>query len=169
MHYFYRQGRPITMDQWVELRREGDYYLVGNLTEDREDGTRIEISTVWLGLDHQFGVGPPLIFETMIFITTENSRAESKWMREHLPRRLMQIKDSSLPAHPYHPLTIPEWPEYPGPKDPEHPYHQLQWRWISEEQAKKGHELIVQAFREDKDPRVVIDEWLNEERKEGMQ
>lgn len=29
---------------------------------------RILVSTVWLGLDHAFGPGPPLIFETMIFI-----------------------------------------------------------------------------------------------------
>jgi hypothetical protein len=25
------------------------------------------VSTVWLGLDHSFGHGPPLIFETMVF------------------------------------------------------------------------------------------------------
>jgi hypothetical protein len=25
------------------------------------------ISTVWLGLNHRFGLGPPLIFETMVF------------------------------------------------------------------------------------------------------
>lgn len=25
------------------------------------------VSTVWLGLDHNFGEGPPLIFETMVF------------------------------------------------------------------------------------------------------
>ena len=27
----------------------------------------VEISTVFLGLDHQFGDGPPLLFETMVF------------------------------------------------------------------------------------------------------
>ena len=27
---------------------------------------KIHISTVWLGLNHQYGDGPPLIFETMI-------------------------------------------------------------------------------------------------------
>lgn len=26
-----------------------------------------KLSTVWLGLDHSFGFGPPLIFETMAF------------------------------------------------------------------------------------------------------
>jgi hypothetical protein len=25
------------------------------------------VSTVWIGLDHRFGDGPPLIFETMVF------------------------------------------------------------------------------------------------------
>lgn len=25
------------------------------------------VSTVWLGIDHSFGSGPPLIFETMVF------------------------------------------------------------------------------------------------------
>src|SRR5437868_3160304 len=25
------------------------------------------VSTVWLGLDHSFGGGPPMIFETMVF------------------------------------------------------------------------------------------------------
>lgn len=28
----------------------------------------LDISTVWLGLDHQYGSGPPIIFETMIFV-----------------------------------------------------------------------------------------------------
>ncbi len=27
----------------------------------------IRVSTVFLGLDHSFGVGPPLLFETMVF------------------------------------------------------------------------------------------------------
>lgn len=27
----------------------------------------VEVSTVFLGLDHQFGLGPPLLFETMVF------------------------------------------------------------------------------------------------------
>ena len=27
----------------------------------------VRVSTVFLGLDHSFGVGPPLLFETMVF------------------------------------------------------------------------------------------------------
>ena len=30
-------------------------------------GQDVMVSTVFLGLDHQFGDGPPLLFETMIF------------------------------------------------------------------------------------------------------
>lgn len=44
--------------QWFETaqRQLGDYM--------RED---IRVSTVFLGIDHRFGEGPPLIFETMVF------------------------------------------------------------------------------------------------------
>lgn len=28
---------------------------------------KADISTVFLGLDHQWGIGPPLLFETMVF------------------------------------------------------------------------------------------------------
>lgn len=31
------------------------------------------VSTVWLGLNHQFGSGPPLIFETMVFPSESDS------------------------------------------------------------------------------------------------
>jgi hypothetical protein len=30
-------------------------------------GDDAEVSTIFLGLDHSFGSGPPLIFETMVF------------------------------------------------------------------------------------------------------
>lgn len=37
---------------------------------------QIRVSTVWLGLDHNFGGGKPLIFETMIFL---NHRSMEMW------------------------------------------------------------------------------------------
>ena len=30
-------------------------------------GAKVHVSTVWLGLDHSYDGGPPLIFETMVF------------------------------------------------------------------------------------------------------
>src|SRR5262245_56271021 len=38
------------------------------------------LSTVWLGLDHNYSGGPPLIFETMLF---EKNSAESLDMRRY--------------------------------------------------------------------------------------
>jgi hypothetical protein len=41
----------------------------------------IEVSTVFLGIDHQFFAGPPLLFETMVFggDLDQNCRRCSTW------------------------------------------------------------------------------------------
>ena len=62
--YYDRQGNPITAEQWGKLIGEGNRVARGEVTFR---GVRVEVSTVWLGLNHQFGDGPPQIFETMIF------------------------------------------------------------------------------------------------------
>jgi hypothetical protein len=63
--YFDREGKPITdVTEWVRLFGDAEYKRVAY--DELEDG-RYTISTVWLGLNHQFGRGPPLIFETMTF------------------------------------------------------------------------------------------------------
>lgn len=40
------------------------------------------VSTVWLGLDHQFGDGPPLIFETMVFSPDRNDEDMERYTTE---------------------------------------------------------------------------------------
>jgi hypothetical protein len=35
---------------------------------EREIAGRLCVSTVWIGIDHSFGHGPPLYFETMLFL-----------------------------------------------------------------------------------------------------
>ena len=64
--YYDRQGNPIDMYRAAELRSDPNYKVVavGRITGPEID---IAISTVWLGLDHNWGDGPPLIFETLIF------------------------------------------------------------------------------------------------------
>jgi hypothetical protein len=68
--YFDRAGTPIDVWAWAKL------------LEDELDIRRValdfigpyRISTVWLGLDHQFlPGGPPLIFETMVFALDEEN------------------------------------------------------------------------------------------------
>ena len=48
----------LTWAKWFEKAER-------HVADDTIDGVRI--STVFLGLDHQYGQGPPLLFETMVF------------------------------------------------------------------------------------------------------
>ena len=62
--YYDRQGRPITDTMaWAKKFEDPNYKRVARtlLSNGRM------VSTIWLGLNHQFGDGPPLIFETMVF------------------------------------------------------------------------------------------------------
>lgn len=70
--YYDRQGKPMTMEQWAATFECG--------VDKREELNRVAqtfvwpcwISTVWLGIDHRCGgKGPPIIFETMIFVSED--------------------------------------------------------------------------------------------------
>ena len=60
--YFARNGDEITMEQWTQLFSDHDYKRVA-----LDEVGPYQVSTVWLGLNHNWGEGPPLIFETMVF------------------------------------------------------------------------------------------------------
>jgi hypothetical protein len=61
--YFDREGKPLPMCAWAVLFEDRhEYGAIG-----KTDVGPWWISTVWLGMDHQWGDGPPLIFETMVF------------------------------------------------------------------------------------------------------
>lgn len=47
---------------------------------------KVNISTIFLALDHAYGNGPPMLFETMIFGGKEN---ESEWRYSTLKEALM--------------------------------------------------------------------------------
>ena len=65
--YYDINGKPITAQEWSKM------YTREN---QRVDATTLPdgkwVSTVWLGLNHQYGDGPPLIFKTMVFPSEEN-------------------------------------------------------------------------------------------------
>lgn len=67
--YYGLHGQRISRDEFLRLWAPDAAGQVGSFTRRvayaEKGGT--EVSTVWLGLDHGFGYGPPLIFETMIF------------------------------------------------------------------------------------------------------
>lgn len=62
MRYFDRDGQPISLGQYEALFTDDDYRRVALSHIDD-----VEVSTVWLGLDHSLGGRVPMIFETMIF------------------------------------------------------------------------------------------------------
>jgi hypothetical protein len=59
---FDRDGNPLDLMGWAALIEDQNYKRVAF-----SQVGAVEVSTVWLGLNHNFGSGPPLIFETMIF------------------------------------------------------------------------------------------------------
>jgi len=63
MSEFYDQeGRPMEIMEWGRARQD-----LANIIVARDERDEIMVSTVWIGIDHGWGQGPPIIFETMIF------------------------------------------------------------------------------------------------------
>lgn len=62
--YFDRQGQPIDLITWAGLFEDRVYAQVAF-----DQVGPFRVSTVWLGLNHNYSGGVPLIFETMIFDT----------------------------------------------------------------------------------------------------
>ena len=61
--YYDRAGKPLSLAEWaVSFGRQQD-----KVVEQTALPNNRRVSTVWLGLNHQYGDGPPLIFETLVF------------------------------------------------------------------------------------------------------
>jgi hypothetical protein len=77
MRYYILEGRtprPVSMETYLESLTVGGEFAPHIAKTDiyprgPEDG-KIHISTVFLSLDHGWGSGPPVLFETMIFPDT---------------------------------------------------------------------------------------------------
>ena len=65
MNYILEGHNPVGVDDiitWGKWFETADRHVAKTAINDE-----INVSTVFLGLDHSFGGGPPLLFETMIF------------------------------------------------------------------------------------------------------
>lgn len=82
MSHFDRQGAAISLESWVRLFGDDSYKIVS------QHWIRgYMVSTVWLGLDHNFfGGGAPLIFETMIFPPGDEAGEDGVWSEHHCER-----------------------------------------------------------------------------------
>jgi len=62
-HYILKDKKAVPVDliTWAKWFETADLHVAMDEIGD------VRISTVFLGLDHQFGDGPPLLFETLVF------------------------------------------------------------------------------------------------------
>ena len=84
--YYGWDGQPISRDEWLAL-------FMASRTVGLANTTRGQVSTIFMGTDLGFGMGPPLLFETMVFggvldsaigryATLEEARAgHAEWVR----------------------------------------------------------------------------------------
>jgi hypothetical protein len=73
--FYDRQGARIDLMDWARKFEDRKYSV---LAQHWVRGWKV--STVWLGLDHGFGMSPaPLIFETMIFAPKDATIGREDW------------------------------------------------------------------------------------------
>jgi len=63
---------PTDLMTWGRWLQNNDRKIANTVVGDNT------VSTVFLGLDHSFGVGPPLLFETMIFSTDDDDEYQTR-------------------------------------------------------------------------------------------
>lgn len=78
------KGNPIPCEDLMEWARwmEKVDRRVGSDIFTGKSGEEIRISTVFLGLDHSFSYGPPMLYETMIFGGDHNDYQERYFLKE---------------------------------------------------------------------------------------
>lgn len=67
--HYDRNGVVIGLLAWGQLFANADYKRVARttVTDTADPAKTYDVSTIWIGVDHNWGVGAPLIFETMVF------------------------------------------------------------------------------------------------------
>ena len=66
---------PVELEVWAEWFETADRHVRDTARDE------VRVSTVFLGLDHGFGRGPPQLFETMVFVNGSSVDCErySTW------------------------------------------------------------------------------------------
>jgi hypothetical protein len=65
-------GEPVLCDdliawvEWFERTRLDRSRVIAQDVDERDPAKTVMVSTVFLGLDHQFGDGPPVLWETLV-------------------------------------------------------------------------------------------------------
>jgi hypothetical protein len=86
--FYDRDGIPIDGRTFERLHRDRSYCRVlrTTVTSAADPAKTFDVSTVWLGVDHSFGDGVPLLFETMVFGDGALDHACRRYMTEATAR-----------------------------------------------------------------------------------
>ena len=120
--HYDKRGNRITLREWCMLWEMKDYQIL-----KQEYVGDYWVSTVWLGLDHAFGEGPPLIFETMVFNHTKPKPPR--------PPANMEIGSEEMAQ------WLEDYPEQTSASDLD------MERWSTEGDALEGHRQMVNKVR----------------------
>lgn len=88
-HLWYdRQGQPMDTATVNRLLGDMEYKRIAktNIKSASDPAIDWDVSTVWLGLDHSFGDGPPIIFETMVFGDGDGDQYMQRYATEEQAR-----------------------------------------------------------------------------------
>ena len=92
---------PCDAHTWVMWREQHELHVFLDTVQRGE--MVVEVSTVFLGLNHQWGVGPPLIFETLVFLNEPwyDESSETWWPETAIDnsRRRYSTKAEALAGH----------------------------------------------------------------------
>ena len=75
--YYDRDGSPLDLAEWARRFEDTDYRRVDRTVLPNG----YEVSTVWLGVDHNWGGVRPHIFETMVF--PEGPSNQEAWQERY--------------------------------------------------------------------------------------
>lgn len=78
--YYRRDGTPYPGDGLLEWGRDFEDRKLKIVKQ--ENIGDVLVSTVWLGLDHGWGRGSPLIFETMVFRGDDSGDEQERYSME---------------------------------------------------------------------------------------
>lgn len=65
--FYNKQGQPISLEIWSELRKDPDYRFIGNTYVHDTKGFLIRVSTIWLGVNAAWHPDITQLFESMVF------------------------------------------------------------------------------------------------------
>ena len=95
--YYGIDGQPISEQAWARMH-DSQQRIVGSTTV--AFNPEVWVSTVWLGLDHGYGDGPPIIFETMVFGGEDDQFQDRYYTLEAAKRGHLAVVKALLAGQP---------------------------------------------------------------------